>query len=894
MLSSRTRQLRRATVATAGLFLVLFAVIAVTSLGWIGTTFPGFFVMANRVIPSIALPEWRDDPGRLFQHQVLAVDGVPVSSADQVYEAVAARPAGTPITYGLRSPGGAVHDATVVSQTFSRTDFALLFGAYLVNGVAFLAIGLLVFLLKPDDRPSRALFAATTTTSVFIVTAADLYGPHWFFRLHVLAESLLAASFLHLALVFPTDRLRGRRKSVLIAVYAPFLALAAWYETVLGSPSAYTAAHLVASAAHGLAGMTLIAVVVHDFLSSPSALVRRRIGVVAVGAFAGLVVPVGLMAGSALVGGGVALNAGAITAFLFPLSIGYAIVKRDLFEIDVLLRRALTYAIVVAASVLVYLTMFALFGALVPSWTSWSFWSLVWATLNLAMVYLFTWLRARVQDAVDRVFFRKAYDPEAVLAELSHELACARSTEQVGLQTARVLGRTFWPRSVALLVRGEDALLHDSSPGDARPPVALRGSIRERLAAGEILARYEWEDGTGHALPGIWRTLDADVLVPIRQGDGGLDILALGAKASGRPYNVLDISLLRTAANQIALALGTAAAFAQLAALNSRLEEEVRARTRELGATNVELNESLGKLRTAYEKLEASQRSLTRADRLATLGRLTAGIAHELNTPLGGVLNALKILTDLGNEYAQAIDDPSVTSSDHHEIATEIVETAQTAAGWARKAASFVSKVKVHGRDPGDGAPEPFSIGAIVDEIRALLAHRLRTSGCRVEYAEHPRGLQVLGSQARLAQVLTNLIGNALDAYEDRGTPAGAVEVEARREDDRVVVTVTDCAGGIPEEVLPRIFDELFTTKERGRGTGLGLWIARNLVEQQFGGTLTVATTRGVGSRFTIVLPEQHVQSVPSRTPREADDGGANAPVARYLASASERGTSRP
>jgi signal transduction histidine kinase len=886
---AQRRRLRRSTLALAGLFLVLFGTIAVTSLGWIGTTFPGFFVMANRVVPSIALPEWRNDPGRMFQHQVLSVDGVPVASADAVYEAVAARPPATPITYRLRSAGGDVHDVAVASQVFSRTDFLLLFGAYLINGIAFLAIGLLVFLLKPDERASRALLAATTATSVFVVTAADLYGPHWFFRLHVLAESLLAATFLHLALVFPTDRLRGRPSSVLAAVYAPFVALAAWYECVLASPSAYTAAHLVASAAHGVAGMVLIGVVVHDFLSNPSPLVRRRIGVVAVGAFAGLLIPVALMAGSALVGGGVALNAGAITAFLFPLSIGYAIVKRDLFEIDVLLRRALTYAIVVAASVVGYLTLFALFGALVPTWTTWSMWSLVWAALNLAMVYVFAWLRARVQDAVDRIFFRKGYDPETVLAELSHELASARSTEEVGLQTARVLGRTFWPRSVALLVRGGDGLLHDANAGEATSAVALEPGVRRRLGAGEILARYEWEDGSGDELPAVWRALDADVLVPIRQGDGGLDVLALGTKASGRPYNVLDISLLRTAANQVALALGTAGAFAQLAALNSRLEEEVRERTRELAATNHELNESLAKLRAAYERLEASQRSLTRADRLATLGRLTAGIAHELNTPLGGVLNALKILTDLGRAYAHAIDDASVTPEDHRDIAAEIVETAETASIWARRAASFVSKVKVHGRDPADGAPEPFSIGAVVDEIRALLAHRLRTSGCHIEYDEDPPGLVVLGSQARMAQVLTNLIGNALDAYEDRGAPAGTVQVRARRDGDRVVVSVTDDAGGIPDEVLPRIFDELFTTKERGRGTGLGLWIARNLVEQQFGGTLTVATTPGVGSSFTVVLPARAAEiAAGAAAPRTRSDER----VALY--SESERGTSRP
>ncbi len=104
----------------------------------------------------------------------------------------------------------------------------------------------------------------------------------------------------------------------------------------------------------------------------------------------------------------------------------------------------------------------------------------------------------------------------------------------------------------------------------------------------------------------------------------------------------------------IALALTNAAAFGQLEELNANLEQKVRDRTGALHASNVELNRSLDKLRLAYEKLEQRQASLLRADRLATLGRLPAGIAHEMNTPLSAVLNALKILGDLGREYAAA------------------------------------------------------------------------------------------------------------------------------------------------------------------------------------------------------------------------------------------------
>ncbi|HEX7409664.1 MAG TPA: hypothetical protein VF515_18710 [Candidatus Binatia bacterium] len=112
-----------------------------------------------------------------------------------------------------------------------------------------------------------------------------------------------------------------------------------------------------------------------------------------------------------------------------------------------------------------------------------------------------------------------------------------------------------------------------------------------------------------------------------------------------------DVTFLQTVANQVALGLTNAFAIGQLEELNASLERQVQDRTAALATSNAELNLSLEKLRTAYQLLERNQSSLVRADRLATLGRLTAGIAHEINTPLGALLNSVKILSDLGQEF---------------------------------------------------------------------------------------------------------------------------------------------------------------------------------------------------------------------------------------------------
>jgi signal transduction histidine kinase len=686
-------------------------------------------------------------------------------------------------------------------------------------------------------------------TGTFLATAADLYGPHWFVRIHVLAESLLAPAFFHLAVVFPTERLPHHRRRLLVLCYLVFAAFGVTYEVLLDSPSAYTALHLAASATHGIGAAAIIVGVAWAFLRSPSALVRRRVGVVALGTFAAFVIPGVLMAASGFLGGTVPINAGIFTAFLFPVSLGYAIVQQDLFEIDVMLRRAATYGIVVVLIAALYFAALSLLAFLLPSSILQS--PLTLAAMNLVLLFLIFPATARVQDAVDRVFFRKAYDAERALAFLSERLAGAHTVDEVVARLHGILAETACPVSAALFLHEPTRTFRRVGDGD---DLALDEDLTMRLRRGNVLARYEWDDGSGRPLPAVWNALQAEVLIPVGYRGWLVAVIALGVKGSGHRYTVHDIEFLRAAASQLALALTNADAFARLEALNASLEAQVRERTASLEKANQYLAHSLEELQAASEHVERNQASLVRAERLATLGRLTAGIAHEVNTPLGAVINSLRILGDLSREYAESIDDPSVTTDDHREIARELLGTTEAAGGWARKAAAFINKVRMHGSDAAVAARETFTIATVLVEVQALLAHRVRASACKLEM-EHGTDVAATGNPSQLVQVLVNLVTNAIDAYEDVGIFDGRIAVVARRDGDRVLVTVRDWAGGIPANVLPHIFDELFTTKDPGRGTGLGLWIARNLIEQSFGGTLTVEVEAGVGSVFVIALP---------------------------------------
>jgi signal transduction histidine kinase len=614
------------------------------------------------------------------------------------------------------------------------------------------------------------------------------------------------------------------------------------------------------------------------------------VGVVALGALGGLVLPLGVWATSAVLGGGASMNGAALTAFFFPLALAYAVLQADLFEIDVVVRRATTYTIVVAVTAAVYVGLLALAEALRVR-TDLQRDPVLLVASNVALLFLLAPIRDRVQDVVDGIFFRRSYDPQQAVARLGIGLERALQVREVVATTRRVLAETFFPRRALLLAAHGGCLttLAGEPPEDG---VELPEAFAARLASGQVLARYAWEDGSGRAIPAVWTALDAELLVPVRRGELLEYVLVLAGKESGRAYNLHDSALLKTIAGQVSLAMATASAFEKLESMNARLEGEVAERTKELGRTNAELRVSLDELNEAYFRLEQSQKSLLRADRLATLGRLAAGIAHEINTPLAAVRNSLALLHGLGREYADSIDDAQVTPDDHRQIAGEIVQTVATAETWAQRAAASIGRIKTHGREPGARTARRFLLGDALAEVAALLEHRLRAVGCRLEIDEETRAVALVGDVGELTHALLNVVDNAIGAYEDLPAHDGRIELRAREQDGAVVLTVRDWATGVPDAVAPHVFDEMFTTKERGKGTGLGLWIARNIVEKSFSGALDLVPVEGRGACFRarLALAPPVADVVPAV--RDAATGAAAAQ--RIVAEGRTQGAAAP
>ncbi len=323
--SSSTALYRVVLALAAAAAVAATLAIGAAARGWVGTTFPGFFVLSNRVVPSIGLTGWsgtRD--GAVFQRIVVAVDGAPVTTAHDVYRRVADQPAGRPFAYTFRH-GATTETVELASQRFTSTDYSALFGAYLVNGVLYLLLGVLGVWLLPDAALGRALLFLGSVAGVFALSAVTIYGPESALRVHALAEAFFPATLVYLGVVFPCDR--GWLTKPLAAIgWWLSLALAVPYQLLLDQPGAYSILHEACEAYLGLAGVGLLVVLIIERARAGEGATHLLRAALA-GALLGLGVPAVVMSVSGLSGGGLPVNVAAATAFLFPACFAYGLVR---------------------------------------------------------------------------------------------------------------------------------------------------------------------------------------------------------------------------------------------------------------------------------------------------------------------------------------------------------------------------------------------------------------------------------------------------------------------------------------------------------------------------------------------------------------------------------------
>ena len=461
---------------------------------------------------------------------------------------------------------------------------------------------------------------------------------------------------------------------------------------------------------------------------------------------------------------------------------------------------------------------------------------------RIEQLSLLTDLSAAVSGTLDP---EKIYDQ--ALSRLVHRMAYEKAYLFVMDRERRVLRghRMAGAGAEALPVEGVEIPLDAEASASAR--AALTGQavlVNDVERATEPVYR---------ALVGAHQ-VRSFVVVPLRVREQVFGVLSVTAAEVGR-FDQGDVDLLTAVASHVALAIDRAESFQTIEDLSRSLEDKVRVRTEQLRTTNEEL-------RSAYRDLQATQLQLIQREKMASVGQLVAGVAHELNNPIGFISSNVTTLADFVQRLRAMLEsyqeaalpdaDRSRIDARRQELKVDyalkyldaMIAGIREGADRTRK---IVGDLRVFART-SDDVWQPVDLHEELDSSLTLLNHLLKDRVTVVRKYGSLGPVECVRSQ--IDQVFLNVLANAAQAIPGPGT----ITIETRREGPMAVIDIADTGPGMAPETIRRVFDPFFTTKPVGEGTGLGLSISYEIVTKH-GGEIRAQSPSAGGAVFTIRLP---------------------------------------
>jgi signal transduction histidine kinase len=495
---------------------------------------------------------------------------------------------------------------------------------------------------------------------------------------------------------------------------------------------------------------------------------------------------------------------------IYVSSTAYAIAQYRLLDINVVIRKSLIYALLLLVLLVpCYLAVIwgqrAAFGNI-----NYTF-SLFTLLLFIVVGFLFPKVRFRTEEALERALFQKRVDYRETLLRSSKEMVSIVDLENLSNSLVKTVSRALGTETASFYLLDETKGVYNLKANigqeKERYPQSLFSKsdpLIQRLTGSEeaiVKEELEMAQDEMSGLPQVAKKmseLDAEIAVPIISKEKLIGILNLGHKAEKEIYSSEDLELLSTLANQAAIAIE-----------NARL----------------------------YENLKQSQDTLRRADRLSSLGLLTAGLAHEIRNPLVAIRTFTQLLPERYNdaEFREGFQGLALKEVDR------ICGLINDLLSFARPSRPNVAQE---------------SMNDVVDGIARILETEAKEKGVEITRDFGPGLPRVWIDREQMKQVFMNLILNAIQAMRGGGSIFLSTRLNSRNDAAHtgqfVQVEVRDTGVGIPAENLDHIFDPFFTSKDEG--SGLGLSISHQIV-QEHGGYVTVESKVGVGTTFCINLP---------------------------------------
>lgn len=253
------------------------------------------------------------------------------------------------------------------------------------------------------------------------------------------------------------------------------------------------------------------------------------------------------------------------------------------------------------------------------------------------------------------------------------------------------------------------------------------------------------------------------------------------------------------------------------------------------------------------EAIKSSQNMLIEKERLASLGQMIGGIAHNLKTPIFSISGASEGLTDLINEYKSSITDPTVTIQDHYAIAKDMEDWIEKIKSYTAYMSDVITAVRGQAVALTNDVDETFTIEELVKRVDILMKHELKSALVNLNISvQTDKTFEMRGNINSLVQVINNIISNAIQAYN--GKPDQIIDFTVFKENRKIIITITDYGCGMSEEVQEKLFKEMITTKGKN-GTGLGLFMSYSNIKAQFDGDLKFTSEEGKGTTFNLIIP---------------------------------------
>jgi len=746
--------------------------------------------------------------------------------------------AGVLDSYRVRKPDGRVLTASlepVWPSDVEKPSDVLLHLCLLLVSSLYLIVGLAVWWSQPSSRESWALLLYCSTMCVLLASAIRVDIIPWAATRVLCTLPFLGATTFHLFTTYPMEPrwiTKRRRLRLIPYLIAGLISFAIFSQRAMGIPPAWIA---LAAFSFGI-GLSVASVAI-------LAAGRRQAREAGIGDRADLMLLAGVVS---LMPAFLALILEWFTPMVlpvylallwvgfFPVAVAYGMVRRQLFDFRIAAKSSAAYGTATLAITAVFALMITFADELVVRY------GVNVRSVQVGLLFLailaFNPLRERMQGLVDNSFDRDRSRYRQAVREISEAMVSMLSMEEIGDRILAALTDTMGvSRAIVLLHDETDRVLRvsawrgDWDQDDIGVEIPSDHPIWKHLwMRREELTRSDFDDEPDSEKRedcwDIYDTLEVELLVPILFGVDLLGVIAVGRKLSGERLAADDRQLLRTLANQSSIAIENAKAFDEIAKLNESLEARVDERTRELQET---------------------QNQLMQSEKLKSLGQLVAGVAHELNNPIGFVHANLQLL----DEFIEKLVAAQAKGEDATRYRDAITKLLARSREGTERVKQIVQDLRTFSRtDQAD-----LQSANLIEEIdRTLALMEPRFKGVVEVVREYKELPEVTCYPGQLNQVFLNLLMNACDVLEDAN--GGRITIRTEPTEGGVRLEFEDTGPGIPPEVQTRIFDPFFTTKEVGKGTGLGLSLSHGIVERH-GGRIQVVSTPNAGATFVIELP---------------------------------------